>query len=280
VSTISIVIPAFGNQHALDLSLATLHPQTRWMRKIAPYERWECIVVDDGSDPPLKVPDWCMAARIPRDPIHRGSSAAKNYGASLATGQYLAFCDSDILHLPDALESLLATIHQWEADGQPDVLLNTMRVSLPDGYKDKYIRDVEKLLTKCRSANLLNDEAIETSALCYEQNESLIRRSYFFQLGGYDAASFPSWGMNNQDLDLRVAMSGGRISSAIPRASTGQRLHCFHIFHENHISKQKATEEFVAKWGVEWSDRLYQQTYAMVQQGGMPRIREAMCQSN
>lgn len=264
--SISVIIPAFGNQHALDLSLATLLSQT--MRA------GEVIVVDDGSTPPLTVPDWCRVVRIERDMTHRGSSAAKNEGARHATGTYLSFCDSDILHLPDALESLHATMKRWESEGDSMVLLNTMRIGLPDGYKDKYIRNVEKLLAKCRTANLVNDEDMVTSALCYEQNESLISAAFFKVLGGYDEKAFPSWGLNNQDLDLRVALAGGRVSSAIPRISTGKRLHCFHQFHENNCNMQQAIREFSAKWGEGWTDTFYQCIYAMVNHGGIPKRRE------
>lgn len=262
---VSVVIPAFGNQHALDLSLATLATQS--------HPAHEVIVVDDGSPEPLTIPAWCIAARIDREPLHRGSSAAKNYGASLATGDYLSFCDSDILHLPDALESLAASMSQWESENEPQMLLNTMRVSLPDGYKDKYLTNLDRLMTKCRGANLLNDEEMTTSALCYEQNESLISAAFFKALGGYDEKSFPSWGMNNQDLDIRVALAGGRLSSAIPRISTGLRLHCFHQFHENHISREQADTEFTDKWGEPWSDGLYQRIRAMVESGGLPKRR-------
>ena len=151
--------------------------------------------------------------------------------------------------------------------------------------KDKYIRDVERLLAKCRSANLLNDEEMTTSALCYEQNESLIRAGLFRLLNGYDEEGFPSWGMNNQDFDLRVLMAGGRCSSAIPRISTGLRLHCFHQFHENHISKKQAEVEFAVKWGEPWSDGFYQRVRAMVESGGLPKRRstlqqETACQSS
>lgn len=280
-SKISVIIPAYGNQHALDLSLATLYPQRRFMKSVG-YDRFECIVVDDGSDPQLNIPDWCVAAEIPRKAVHRGSSAAKNFGAKLATGDYLSFCDSDILHLPDALESLLECMHQWESEGSPDMLLNTMRVSLPDGYKDKYLTDLDRLMTKCRAAGLLNDEDMLTSAWCYEQNESLIRREFFVSLGGYDEKGFPSWGLNNQDLDLRVVLAGGRMSSAIKRVTDGKRLHCFHQFHENHCDKQKAMAEFESKWGDPWSDVLFMQIRAMVESGGVPKRKpmELACQSS
>lgn len=245
---ISVVVPAFGESIALHRSLITLMEQT--------VPAHEVIVIDDGSPQPLLTPPWVRLHRINRPAVHRGSSAAKNLGARLATGDYLAFCDSDILHLPDALESLAAKMTEWESEGK-QALLNTGRVGLPQDYPASMLDNGERLLLACRVAELLEDEDMTQGRLCFEQNESLISRRLFNSLGGYDEASFPSWGMNNQDLDLRVAAAGGIVSSAIPRTSTGKRLFCFHLWHENNCDRAQAEREFVAKWGEPWSNNLY-----------------------
>ena len=49
--TASVVIPARGAQHRLDLTLAALAAQTY------PASLTEVIVVDDGSSPPLRLPE-------------------------------------------------------------------------------------------------------------------------------------------------------------------------------------------------------------------------------
>ncbi|MEU8267719.1 glycosyltransferase, partial [Sphaerisporangium sp. NPDC049002] len=48
---VSVVIPAHGGQRRLDLTLAALAAQTY------PSGLMEVVVVDDGSEPPLRLPE-------------------------------------------------------------------------------------------------------------------------------------------------------------------------------------------------------------------------------
>lgn len=238
---LSLIIPAHNEQRHLDRSLATLLRQRD--------QFGECIVVDDGSDPPLTLPDWVTPVRVRRRPGHRGSSFAKNLGASYSTGDYLCFCDSDILHLPDAFASLRSTMQAWIDEGEPDVLLNVARYSL---RADADTTNLEALWYEGQ------DTKEGRTAVCWEQNCGLIRRDLFESLGGYDEKSFPSWGFNNHDLCLRLAAAGGRVSSYIPRVAANGRLMCFHQWHENNVDIEQAKKEFIAKWGEEWHHTLYE----------------------
>lgn len=258
---LSVVIPAFNNQHALDKSIATLKAQT-----VRPHE---VIVVDDGSGRMIDVPKWVRLARIERLPNHRGSSAAKNYGASLAVGDWLVFADSDILHLPDAIESLTAAAEEWD----DNTLINVMRIGLPRDYPEKYYDKFDVLMRNCRTAGLLVDEDRELSIVCWEQNCGMIRRDYFWKLGGYDETGFPSWGFNNQDLDCRVILSGGHVTSNIARSSDGKRLYCFHIWHENNCDKEKAAAEWQSKWGEPFSDSFVRHLRGLVESGDVSKYQ-------
>jgi glycosyltransferase involved in cell wall biosynthesis len=88
---VSVVVPARAcSEGDLRSLLAGLRAQT------LARERFEVIVVDDGSQPPLSHPlpadgDWLTVARI----AVRNSYAARNHGAGLARGRVLAFTDSD-----------------------------------------------------------------------------------------------------------------------------------------------------------------------------------------
>lgn len=247
---VSIVIPAFNQQELLLRSLETWFPQRR--------EFHECIVVDDGSKERLHVPSWAQIARIEREPVPRGSSAAKNHGAALASGDTLIFADSDILHMPDAVMSLKHVLSKWEDEGEPDVLLDVFRISLPEGFPERRTRNVEGMVKRLRTAGLLFDDDLTKSNCCWEQNCGMIRKELFERVGGYDAEAFQSWGFNNHDLCARVYLAGGRVSSAIPRVLTGKRLFCFHIWHEATREREQADKEFAAKWGepytVGWMD--------------------------
>lgn len=246
---VSIVIPAFNQQKLLLRSLETLHAQR--------HEIHECIVVDDGSRERLGAQNWVHLTRIDREPEHRGSSAAKNFGAALSSGDVLVFADADILHMPDAIQSLKRSLDSWEKEGVRDILLNVTRVGLPQSFPLKRTRNMETLLASCRIADLLVDEAMTSSKCCWEQNCGMIPKEFFVRIGGYEER-LKSWGFNNHDLCLRVMLAGGRVSSAIPRVRDGKRLHCFHLWHEAGRDMEQAKQEFIAVWGEEWSRELWQ----------------------
>lgn len=250
---LSMVLPAFNNQNSLNNCLGTLKEQ------VIDHEV-QCLVVDDGSKVPLTVPFWCDLVRIDRLPIGRGSSAAKNYGAEITSGEYLVFIDSDILVLKDTVQALINAMDKCIANYRPLTLLNIMRVSLPEDYPLHRMKDLEKLLVKCRGANTLVNESMDEPAVCWEQNVGMISRELFNRVGKYDQDTFRNWGMNNQDLCLRVIKDGGFISSSIQRVLTPTRLYCFHPWHLSQRSHYHAEKEFSSKWGEPFSQDLMLRT--------------------
>lgn len=65
----------------------------------------EVIVVDDGSRDrtPEVLSTFGTSITFARFPVNRGAGAARNHGASLATGKYLVFLDGDDALLPKTL---------------------------------------------------------------------------------------------------------------------------------------------------------------------------------
>lgn len=98
--TVSVVIPAFGSQATLDLTLASLSRQTY------PAELLEVIVVDDGSEPALTLPK----IRPERTTLLRledsrrdgwGRSNALRYGAAHSSGKIIHWLDADMVVYPE-----------------------------------------------------------------------------------------------------------------------------------------------------------------------------------
>ena len=105
MSTVSVIIPTCNRaarlERALRSVLAQRHPPL------------EVIVVDDGStDPTRAVVMEAGAAVRYHYQENRGVSAARNAGIRLASGQWLAFLDSDDEWLPDKLGKQLAAAWQ------------------------------------------------------------------------------------------------------------------------------------------------------------------------
>jgi glycosyltransferase involved in cell wall biosynthesis len=89
----SVVIPTYNRRERLLRAVGSVLAQT--------WEDWELIVVDDGSTD--GTPE-ALRGLDPRLIVHikanGGPSAARNSGARLAKGEYLAFLDSDDAWLP------------------------------------------------------------------------------------------------------------------------------------------------------------------------------------
>lgn len=109
---ISVIIPIYKVEEYLDECVASIVTQT--------HKNLEIILVDDGS--PDNCPQMCdnWAAKDSRiRVIHKpngGLSDARNAGIDAATGEYIAFVDSDDFIKPDMLEKLYTAIQKEKAD--------------------------------------------------------------------------------------------------------------------------------------------------------------------
>lgn len=109
---ISVIIPVYKVENYLDECVASVASQT--------HKNLEIILVDDGS--PDNCPQMCDSwaqkdSRI--KVIHKkngGLSDARNAGLGIASGDYVAFVDSDDCIEPDMLEKLLSALLRTDSD--------------------------------------------------------------------------------------------------------------------------------------------------------------------
>lgn len=111
-SLVSIVVPIYRVQDRLSRCVDSLVGQT--------YRNLQIILVDDGSpdDCPRLCDEW--AAEDDRiSVIHKpngGLSSARNAGLDVASGNFIAFVDSDDYVEPDYVETMLETLVEHDAD--------------------------------------------------------------------------------------------------------------------------------------------------------------------
>ena len=111
---ISIIIPVYNQADKLEATLKSIATQTD--------QDFEVIIVDDGSkDNPEKVfGDFILAAGnscLRGEGCYaffrqenQGAPAARNRGFRESKGDYLFFCDADVVMKPDLLEKLRLTL--------------------------------------------------------------------------------------------------------------------------------------------------------------------------
>ncbi len=109
---ISIIVPVYNAEGTLEATVASLLGNT--------YEDFEIILVNDGSVD--NSADICADLSVKNERIlyiakeNGGPSSARNAGLDLATGEYIAFCDSDDLVEPFIYERLIGEIEKGSLD--------------------------------------------------------------------------------------------------------------------------------------------------------------------
>ena len=112
MAKLSVVVPFYNVERYIEVSLESIAQQT--------FRDLEVIMVDDGSTDGSTVVAKSYAARDPRFRLiqqrNMGLGPARNTGARHATGQYLAFADSDDLVDRHAYELLTGSLEETGSD--------------------------------------------------------------------------------------------------------------------------------------------------------------------
>lgn len=144
---LSIIVPAFNEEHRLAPTLATLHgflSRQRFART------WEIIVVDDGSrDDTCGVVEAHMATmpnlRLVRQTPNRGKGAAVRLGMREARGTIRVMSDADGSMSPDQLPRLLAPIVAGRAE-----------IAIGSRYAEGAVTDVKQPFYRVMWSRLCN----------------------------------------------------------------------------------------------------------------------------
>ncbi len=195
-SVVSIIIPTRDRPEELRACLEALERQN------FPRERFEVVVVDDGSSaPPISLIE-SLGARIRATLVvqaNAGPAAARNAGARRALGQIVAFTDDDCRPERDWLGALAARI-----DEDPDALVGGHTVNaLPD---NPYATASQLLISYLYAYYNRRPEA----ALYLTSNTFAMRRDRFQDVGGFDER-FPIPAAEDRDFCDRWLRKGKRL---------------------------------------------------------------------
>jgi GT2 family glycosyltransferase len=191
---ISVIIPTHNRPDKLSETLAGLRRQT------LPADIYEIVVVDDGSTPPVTLPEGqggpvCRLIRLGGGE----RSAARNTGAEAARGELLVFVDDDIGVGPEFLAEHLRAHETW-----PDALL-VGDIKLPAEARSRpFVRFRQRLEQREVPAT---GGVTSMRNFCAAANMA-IGRERFLQRSGFDRTISSS---EDQDFALRHTAAGGRI---------------------------------------------------------------------
>ena len=143
---VSVIIPTYNRSQYLPQAIDSVLEQT--------FSSVELIVVDDGSTDDTKKAIEAYSDRIIYNHIpNSGPAVARNTGMQLATGEYIAYLDSDDLYYPYKLELQAAFLDKYK-----DAV---MVYSDFTGFDDNQFRDFRHLKTYHKSA-------YKTGAITYD----------------------------------------------------------------------------------------------------------------
>lgn len=171
-SLVSVVIPTRNRPDSILACLDALAAQT------LPRDRFEVVVVDDGSDPCLVLDPSRWASKCPVKLVRQdntGPAGARNRGLAEAVGEWIAFTDDDTLPRPDWLATLVAVLER-----NPGALVGGRTVN---GLQDDLFAETSMLVLDLAYAHFNRNTA---DAAFFASNNMALRRDGFLACGGFD----------------------------------------------------------------------------------------------
>jgi len=192
--TISVIVPAFNASATIGKALEALSVQNC-------FQPFEVIVVDDGSfdNTPEIVASFVGAGRPVRyiRQENAGPASARNHGARVARGEYLAFTDSDCVPHADWLALLMAGFSKPHIG----VVAGSYGIANP-----------ESRLARCICAEILwrHKHLMPDFPKSFGSYNFCVKRDVFEAVGGFNTVYRSASGEDN-DLSYKIKSSGWRI---------------------------------------------------------------------
>ena len=187
---VSIIIPAYNAAATIGRTLSALSKQNC-------FQPFEMIVVDDGSTDGTKeiVATFPTVKYIRQD--NAGPAAARNHGAKVALGEYLAFTDSDCIPHEDWVSQLMSGFGQQ----QVGVVAGSYGIANP-----------QSVLARCICSEILwrHTHLMPDFPNAFGSYNFCVRKNVFDAVGRFNTGYRRASGEDN-DLSYKVTRSGWRI---------------------------------------------------------------------
>lgn len=195
--TVSVIIPAYNASATIGRTLTALKTQN--------YSgAFEVIVVDDGSvDNTADMVASLTGVRYVRQD-NAGPACARNHGARLAQGEFLAFTDSDCVPHPDWISQLMAG---FTAVGEPSQSSPLGVVAGSYG-----IANPENTLARCVWQEIIwrHVHCMPDFPNAFGSYNFCVKKNVFEAVGGFNSDYLHASGEDN-DLSYKITKLGWRI---------------------------------------------------------------------
>lgn len=240
---VSVIIPTFNRAEVVSRAVNSVLNQT--------FKDFECIVVDDGSTDETGSVLCGFADKIKVVKTeNRGVSAARNTGAKLAKGKYIAFLDSDDEWRPQKLQKQLDFMQK-----------NGFRITQTDETWVRNGKFVNKSAKYIRPSGDIFYNCLEVCAVT--PSSVMMEKTLFFEYGGFDETipvceDYDLWlkmslkekfGLIDEPLIIKYGGNANQLSNSAC-LDKYRIVSLFNMLHENAAlsdEKKKALREVLAK---------------------------------
>ena len=186
----SVIVPTYGRPQYVSEAIASILGQT--------VDDFECLVVDDASPEPVRVPD-DPRVKVIRRHSNGGPAAARNTGMDEARGRYIAFLDDDDLFTPDRLALAVEGLRR-----------SPVAVCLGGVVGDA---------TGAASGRVLEGDVSDTirNGICPHLGQTAVRREALLRLDERLVAS--------HDVDWWIRLAQAQTVTTVPRVGYLHRYH-------------------------------------------------------
>lgn len=189
--SISLIIPVYNGGYPFVCCLLAITQSN--------YQNYELIVVNDGSTDRSALIAEKLGAKVIATTGREGPGAARNLGATIATGEYLCFIDADCEVNPQTLTKLAEFL---ESHPETDALFGS--------YDDEPAADNFVAQYKNLFHHYTHQHGRE-EASTFWAGFGLVKRSLFWKLDGFDTQRYPYPSIEDIDLGYRLKQAGGKI---------------------------------------------------------------------
>jgi len=231
---VSAVIPTHNRAGILPDALDSVWQQT--------YRPIEMIVIDDGSEDDTQAVVQQWAEKCKEDAAftvryiyqeNKGANAARNKGIAAATGEYVAFLDSDDRWMPDKLAKQVAVFQKESALG--DVYCGLYHIDLKSNTRldDAQVNYPSGWLLR---SLLIHDVTTPTS--CH-----VVKKDCFERVGFFDE-TLPA----RQDWDMWIRVASKYKIGYVPEVLVEQREHAGSRVRSNPMNEIQAARQIFQKY--------------------------------
>ena len=189
----SVLVPVYNREEYISQAIDSVLSQT--------FTDYELIVVDDGSSD--RTPDvlrsYGARIKVVRQ-ANQGPEVARNIGASMANGEYLAFLDSDDLFLPCALATYDKIIMAFDS---PALILGAMGYFM-QGQDIPTNVGCEDIVEVLKYRDFLSKDV----GIGLGHSKIVIRKSIFQEVGGQRNSTPETFHLEDYHMMLRTGTYG------------------------------------------------------------------------